>query len=294
MSNEIENNNVNTEATVAENANVEAPQAEAVVENRSSLLDGGGATDSVKEEVSADASWLNNLDEDLKASPYVKQFADKDLNDLVKSAVNAQSLIGKKIDDFSKEEIEKFYGKMGKPEAYTLPEDLSDEQKANLSSIYSEANLSQEQANILAEKFVLENREATAKTEETHKANLADVENELKEKYGKAYEKRIELATDALTQLGGQELLDAVNEAGLGLNAKFISAMSEVGKGMIEDTIISADKETRFGITPAEAKQQIAMIMGDPDKMAAWKNVTHPKHKAVKAEIKKYLAAQEK
>lgn len=284
MSNEIENNN-----TVIPTENKEAVTEEA----RSSLLDGKGTVEGVKE-VKIDSTWIDGLDEDLKASPYITQFKDKGINELIKSAVNAQSLIGKKVDDFSKEDVEGFYKKIGKPESYTLPEDLSDDRKSELSKLYSEANLSQEQANLLADNIVMETRTSVSEKEASYKVQMANVEAELKESYGGAYEKRMEMASNAILELGGQELLETINDAGLGLNAKFISAMSEIGKGMIEDTIVSADKETRFGITPAEAKAEIGYILADPEKMAAWKNPIHPNHKSVKSQVKRYLEAQGK
>lgn len=249
------------------------------------------AAEVAKEEVSApELDWKSVLSEELKESSFLKKFEGKTLEDVLKSAANAHSLVGKKVSDFTAEDLQAFREKVGIPtkkEDYKLPTELGEKLDV-LTEKYLEAGLTQEQAKSLTDTLIEQER-AAVKAEETALATkLSEAKERLEKEFGTAYEKRIDMATKAIKEYGGQALLDSINESGLGLNPDLIIAFSKIGKGMAEDTIVSSDMDTTFGITPEESKQRFAAIMSDPKKMAAWKNPTHPNHKAVIAEIRKY------
>lgn len=261
MSNEVETNNVNTEVqdvqNVSEEVKVESNETVAEVKEESVK-----ASEEVKE-----SSWLDNISPEFKDSSYLKGFEGKDLNEFVKSAINAQSLIGKKVDEFSKENIEAFYKKMGKPEEYVAPEKLAEDTKATLIEAANEANLTQEQFNKIADKLAVYNESTNKAKEEAYKQSQEAAEYELKKEFGDAFENRMELAKNAVVELFGEETSKLVLEGDLGNNPDFIKGMAKVGLTFKEDTIVSTDKKGTFGVTPDEAMKEINGLKKDADFM---------------------------
>lgn len=250
---------------------VEAPAEQEVVEQQEIEPAAEEAieetTQETQEEVTpTESSWFDNLPEELKESSYLAKFKDKSLNDVLKSAVNAQALIGKKIEDFSKEEIEGFYGKLGKPESpegYKFAEELGEDAVNDFRQAFHQANLTQEQAKNLSDQFIMAQRATQEAQAKEIELKMVDVKNELMKEFGSAYDQRIQLATKAIKDVGGEDLLKAINESGLGYNSNVIKSFAKLGMELGESKIVDADRASAFGVSPEEAKSEIDALKAD-------------------------------
>ena len=234
--------------------------------------------------------WTANLPGELKDTSFVHKFKDKDLSEVIKSAISAEKLIGKRVEDFSKEEVDAFMIKQGMPEApegYKFPEEVTE--KEVFADAFHKAKLTQEQAtalnNYLVEKQREESEALTAKSQQA----MMEAKEILTQEFGDAVEKRINLAKNTITELGGPDLLQHINRSGLGNNPAFIKMMAKVGVELGEHTMIASDAAKNFGLTSSDRQAALSQIMSDPAQMEAWKNPTHPNHTLVKAKVKELM-----
>lgn len=235
----------------------------------------------------AEAAWFDSLPEELKGNKSLTNF--KSVEDLAKSYANQLSLLGKKVSDWTAEDVSKFHTKMGrpeKPEEYKFAEEMDAAAKADFAAKAFEAGLTQEQAKILADKLVVDsrlNKEIEAKAEIELKNKWVE---ELKSEFGDAYDKRINLARKTFNELADDGLKELVVATGLHEHPNMIKLFAKIGKEFLEpDRIVSSDSDTTFGISPAEAQNRINAKLADPDFKRAYLSATHPKHKDALAEI---------
>lgn len=277
------------ENTISTETTVQAPVAEAVVVETAVTE----AVPEVKEvpvllekEVEETKTLLSLLSEEFKENKSLQNF--KDANDLAKSYVNLNSLLGKKVNDWSKEDVSGFLTKMGRPESqdkYVLPDELRD--AADLKLIGFKAGLSQEQLKMVADELILSNRSNTEKMNSELSKKKAETELALKNEFGEAYEKRMKLASKAIAALGGEKLLNLIGNSELGLDVDFIKSMAKYGIDHIDsDRIIHTEHSSSFGITPEEAKKMISIKMADKEFRARYTSASHSQHKEAVEEMR--------
>tara|TARA_Y100000310_G_scaffold239682_1_gene243372 strand:- start:10788 stop:11726 length:939 start_codon:yes stop_codon:yes gene_type:complete len=262
------------EDTVVEEATVAHESSnEGTVEQKDLLTeDTAEVVEEVKEDVNKEesepVSWLDSLDEELKNSTFVEKFKGKSINDVIRSAINAEKLIGKKIEDFSKEDFDKFAVKTGRPEestGYVMSDELTDQERYQ--SAFYDANLSKEQAKVLSDKLVEYQREIHESYQQQAKIAAEEAKQALMSEFGDAFESRLNIAKNTIKQYGGDELLQAINQSGLGNNPAVIKAFAKLGKDLGEDKIIGSDKRNVFGVTPSEAQEEISRLKKDTEFM---------------------------
>lgn len=229
------------------------------------------------------ASLINLLPEDMREIESLKSI--KDVATLAKSYIHAQSLIGKKVVDLSKEDIEPIFNKLGrpdKPEGYEIPEEGIDPQEVSkFRERAFKAGLTKEAAAQLFNEIATEQK---IKAEEAAKAraNRTEANNAaLKKEFGEALDLRIELAKKALDKFGGEEALKALETAGLSDNPAIIKLLSEAGKKLEEGRVLISDQDTKFGLTPEEKRAKARNLMRDP----AYLNKRDPRHEALVSQI---------
>lgn len=225
---------------------------------------------------------LSTLPDDIKTAKSLESI--NNFEDLAKSYVNAQSFIGKKFEDLTPEQLNDVYGKLGRPES---PEGYKFENTENdnpeLSSWFSEAvfdiGLNQEQAATLREKYN-EFVGGLQKEQEGAIENLmADQEKQLKQDFGPAYNERVELANRALSSYGGEELVEALKEAGMQNNPALVKAFAAIGMDMAEGKFVEGEGKGKFGMSSEEATQQIDALRKDEAFMKVFTDPTSSKHK---------------
>lgn len=210
------------------------------------------------EEVATESTWMDSLPSELKESSFVEKFKDKTLEEVIKSAISAEKLIGKKVEDFEQGDFDKYLTKQNIPTDatdYKLTEGL--ENTEEFTKVFHDAKLTQDQAKLLSDYVVEQNMAESARLQEQSVKLMEETKHELKREFGEAYDKRITLAKSAIKELGGDELLTTINDSGLGANAGFIKMMSNVGKEIGEHRIIKGEHTSSFGLTPEDARRLI-------------------------------------
>lgn len=192
----------------------------------------------------------------------------KSQDDLFKSFVNSQDLIGKKVADMSAEDLSKYYTKLGRPEtadAYKIEnEDLQEGTDLDWLKVSAhKAGISNEQLNALVgagaerDKNLLE-----ASNAEIAKAQDAQIA-EVKEAFGYDFEDKIKATNKALNYFGGEELLSLLKENNLGNNPIVIKAFHNASKLLSEHKGIEGGTSAPTqSIESIEA--QIASVRNDP------------------------------
>jgi len=218
-------------------------------------------------------SWRDNLEDDLKGHPIFEKYSSQ--YEANKALVKAQELIGKKgiippDENASKEDWDNFYKELGRPEKaedYTLPEveglpeDLPiDETLQNDFKTWAhEAGLTQKQVNFIYEKYQqamgafftgLED----AKTEQRNKA-----ETNLRQKLGKAYDAKINIAKKLIKNATEEEKSFFEEH---GNDPRLIGFLIRQAEWIGEDKLAGIPKT--LTMTPEEAKAEILRIKGDP------------------------------
>lgn len=248
-------------------------------------LEGGGNSESM-------ASWRDSLPEDLKNHPGLQDF--KDVPGLAKSYLDNQKYIGKDKIVIPGEDDEngwnEVYTKLGRPEKsddyeYSVPDELKDapideEAIKDARETFHKLGLTKKQAEGI---FELYNKGVVSKMQgtinqlnETRRIS----EETLKTKWGHAYEQNLNIAKNAMTELGDPNLVNTLNETGLGNDVRVIEMFYNIGLKISEDSSKGANQGGSFISTPEQAKAKIAQKYNDDKFMAAYNSVTHPEHKA--------------
>lgn len=274
------NTAISTEATATV-----VNQPSAPVEEATNVATPEAQPTTVAESISND--FLSSLSEELRGMKALQNF--KSAEDLAKSYMHANQLLGKRVIDLSAEDaahLAKLQGRPADMGEYKLPEGLPEGSADWYKGAALKAGLTQDQARIVADEFIMLER---ARTEEIVKEDSIRSEQwrgELKKEFGSAFDNQIEIAKRGVKEFAGEEVIDILNRTGLGDNPAIVKMFAKIGKELLEDSIVQADKASVFGITPGEAEKQIATLRGNPDFNAAYFNQRHPGHKNAVAQLK--------
>lgn len=235
---------------------------------------------------SVSSDFLSSLSEELKGHKALQNF--KSAEDLAKSYLNANQLLGKRMNELSAEDANYFKGLIGVPESadkYKLPEEMNADMAGWYKGLAHKAGLTQDQAKSVIDEYIMLERSQV----ERQKVEMDRVAGEwvegLKKEFGSAFEKQIEVAKRGVQAFGGDDIQQLLNETGLGNHPAVVKMFAKIGKELLEDSIVHADKEAVFGITPDNAKVMIEQKMGDAEFKKAYFNGMHPGHKSAVAEL---------
>lgn len=258
---------VSTEATEVAN---EAPVSESVEQ-----------TVKVKEQRLVDI-----LGDEFKEAKALQSF--KDVNDLAKSYLNANSLLGKRLSDMKPEDIAVLNSLRDIPlnkDDYVFADDVG----ADLTEIYKnisiKAGLTKEQAKIISDSFVELQRVESEKISADMDTNIINWHNELKKEFGDAYDKRIDVAKRGLNAFGDDGLKQLLKDTGLHQHPAMVKLFAKVGKELLEDSFIEADKSSKFGVTPEDANAMIKQNLANMEFRDAYYSAVHPGHALAVAEM---------
>lgn len=250
-------------------------------------------------------SWRTALPDDIRDHPDIARH--EDIASLVKEHVNAQSLIGRKGVILPKEgdaaDQARFFNELGRPEsadAYDLgefapPEGLGwdNELQSGMLSAFHDAGLSNAQVQKAMNSYAELSANAVSQMQEQVEASRNNNEAALRREYGHAYEARLNLASRAVQQFGGDGAADLLQSrladgSALGDNPAFIRLLVNAAENLGEDVLQS--DSTLSGAsshTPASAQQEIAKLYADPEFMAGYQDNHHPSHKEAVAQIQR-------
>lgn len=236
---------------------------------------------------------------DIKAHPSLADF--KSVDGLATSYVHQQPMIGAdKIavpgKDATPEDWEKLHTALGRPEVATgydfsglqVPEGLPWSKGVALGMIDAmhKAGLNQQQLSAILGRYMeLQNGEYQGALKSA--LETADgYEKSLREKFGMAYDAKVDLANRAFAAAAGSpERVDEIRKLGMAdgtpfgdspLLVELFASLAE--KGLTEDVLHGEKAGQRMTKTPAEAKDEIARRQRDPELQKVLADGGHPDH----------------
>ena len=233
------------------------------------------------------ASFVSGLSEDIRAEKSLQSF--KDVDALAKSYVELNKAFGKRLQDMTEDEVATYYGKLGRPET---PEGYEiagaaegDDISKQLAQVAFDNGISKDALHALSESYSELISEQVKMQQSQQQLSQEEQVKQIKEEFGAAFDERITLANNALKEFGGDELIQAIQQSGMGNNPALVKAFSEVGKLIAEDRPVGKQDTAKFGMTPAEASEKIAQLYKDDTFMQRWKSPTDPGHKSAVEQI---------
>lgn len=251
----------------------------------------------------AGPEWMASLPDDLKASKSLGKF--KDVENLARGYINAEQLVGRDKIPMPKTDAEfaEVYTKLGCPldiaeykvayESDGISEDikatLAEDLKAFLPM--AKANgLNNKQANGIFSEYVKLMAASAKDAQEKKDAEFAAADKAIKAEFGETTEVKLELANRMITALGGEKVVNAIANSGLGRNPEFVKMMVKLGEAHAEQ--LGIDKTGNNSLmTPADLRAQIATLQAHP----AYMDASHPEHKSVVDRVQQlFLRASQK
>ena len=243
---------------------VAQPEAAPMMETPSEVASGGSGNE-----------FLNMIPEELRDHPSISPI--KDVENLARSYVNAQRLIGTdKIpmpSNPTEEDLDRIYERLGRPstpEDYGISPDgsvVTEEVAKEYSDIAHKLRLTPDQAQGILEYYRGTVEQSGAATLEMAEIAREETVSSLKQEWGRAFEQKVDAAARAAQEFGNAEMFDITLQDGskLGDNPEFIKAFAKIAEFRqsvtSEDTV--ADMSQSNVMTPADAKAEIDAIMND-------------------------------
>jgi len=217
-------------------------------------------------------NWRSALPEELQSNPNLEKYSS--VESLAKAYINASSMLGRDKLNMPKsdEEWGDFYNKIGRPESPDgyefespqMPEEMpiDETMMSNFKEMAHQAGLTTKQANELQKWYFGQMGEQFESMVQSSEQEMTEAQNALRKEWGSAYDNKLNQAMRAVREFGGQDLVDSLEEAGVGNNTALIKAFAEAGSRIMGDKNLAGDNEG--GRTPGELKAQIAKIQSDP------------------------------
>jgi len=219
--------------------------------------------------------FLSTIPEELRDHPSLSPI--KDVENLARSYVNAQKLIGAdKIPmpvNPTDEDLDRIYGRLGRPETaegYEIPVDgniVTEEVAKDYANVAHKLRLSPQQASGILEYY----QSLAGQSEEAMAANdakiMQDTELSLKKEWGDDYGNKLAMAKEAVESFASTDMLEIRLADGtkVGNHPDFIKAfakMADFRHNMTsEDTV--ADAPMARTMNKQAAKNEIDAIMND-------------------------------
>lgn len=246
-------------------------EAEQVVQSEPTVLDtpaevaqGGSGND-----------FLNSIPEDLREHPSLSPI--KDVENLARSYVNAQRLIGAdKIPmpvNPTEEDLDKIYSRLGRPDTpqdYQIAADgnvITEERAAEYADIAHNLRLTPAQAQGVLEYYRSAVQNDLDSSAQANEAAIEQSMSQLQSEWGAKYESNIEAAQKAVDQFEAGNIMELQLADGskLGNHPDVIRAFARVAEfrqsATSEDTI--SEGASSLAMTPQQAQAEIDAIMND-------------------------------
>lgn len=243
---------------------VAQPEAATMMETPSEVASGGSGNE-----------FLSMIPEEIRGHPSISPI--KDVENLARSYVNAQRLIGAdKIPmpaNPTEEDLDRIYDRLGRPstpEDYGIAADgsvVTEEVAKEYSDIAHKLRLTPDQAQGILEYYRGTVEQSGAATLEMAEVAREETVSSLKQEWGRAFEQKVDAAARVAQEFGNPEMFDITLQDGskLGDNPDFIKAFAKIAEFRqsvtSEDTV--ADMSQSNVMTPADAKAEIDAIMND-------------------------------
>jgi hypothetical protein len=220
--------------------------------------------------------FLNMIPEELRDHPSLNPI--RDVGNLARSYVNAQRLIG--ADKLpmpmnpTDEDLDNIYGRLGRPETpegYEVTADgniVTEEIANDFKGVAHQLRLTPDQASGILEYYKSMSEGSVAKMQHSEQEYQQQVQTELKQEWGEAYESKIQSAANAFQEFASPEVLEMQLADGtkVGNHPDFIKAFANIASFRhsvtSEDTVSDS---TQAGFMSKNAAQaEINSIMTSP------------------------------
>jgi hypothetical protein len=222
---------------------------------------------------------LKFLDNDIRDSKSLNVFKGKKLDEalpqLVKNYVHAQQLTGKRVGQFTEEEIRAYVELPVKPADPDQYLNSLNDVEVELVDKYKQTMYDLGLDSAQAKRFLELQKSAAADTSaaELMQQQAEAAESELHDKFGLNYRKAMDTVKQAAQALGGDELVSKVLEAQV-KDPVLIAALYKVGKEMGAGTVVFKDA-AKVAFDPSVERSK---LLADPDFREAYFKNTHPRH----------------
>ena len=219
--------------------------------------------------------FLTSLPDEIREHPSLAPI--KDVENLARSYVNAQRLIGAdKVPmpvNPTDEDLDNIYGRLGRPETpqgYEIKPDgqvVTEEVAEQYADIAHRLRLSTEQAEGILEYYKSTIQQSSEAMQADVTAQVEQAETELRQEWGKAFEQKIQDAKGIFRDFASKDMLEMQLADGtlVGNHPEFIRAFAKIAEfrnsATSEDTITEAT--TNRALTPQQAQTEIDSIMND-------------------------------
>lgn len=235
------------------------------------------------------SSFVDSLNQELRNIPALKNF--KDVDSLAKSYIHANSLLGKKLQELSPEELKVAFGKMNEaPESidgYKLQG--SEVLKQEVVDFYKELGFGMKLNQGQMEMFINKMAELEGLHQNQVKSNMETFEKEsraeLEKDWGKLTDQKINLAEKAVLELGGPDLKAELEKQGLLKHPGLLKAFAKAGEGLMETGFAGETGNGMFSMTPEQAKAATKQKLMSTEFREAYFNNRHPAHKEAVKEM---------
>lgn len=229
-------------------------------------------------------TWRDSLPEDIREDATLAKYENVD--SLAAAHINLQRHLGadkiaKPVTDSDWNDVYNFLGRPEDANGYeiALPEDvqglISEESLNGLQSKAHELGLNQSQFTGLMDWWSNDQGRQMAAHKEGLETAITDAESAMKEEWGRAYEQNLAASQKAVQEYGGDELVQYLNESGLGNNPALIKAFANIAKANMPDKDLAGPQNNaEAALTPQEARDQASTLMAHP----AYMDKTHPEH----------------
>lgn len=205
-------------------------------------------------------AWGAQLSKELKENKDAVKTLSKfeDISSLATSYIELEKKIGSMHtipgEKATKEEIDAFYKKLGKPEAadkYGFKQEW-DAEKRFAQAAY-EANLSDAQAKSLYAFFHKIGEDQQAQLAEAVKKQAQETDAALKKEFGNKASEKMSHYTKALKTFGSDAILSQLEQTGLAFHPDFVKMFIKIGEALGESrTVVGSGKADSGGITRAQ------------------------------------------
>ena len=243
---------------------IEQVAQSATLETPAEVAQGGSGND-----------FLGMIPEELRDHPSLSPI--KDVENLARSYVNAQKLIGAdKIPmpvNPSDEDLDRIYNRLGRPETpqgYEIAVDgniVTEEVAQDFAEISHKLRLTPDQAKGIMDYYRSSVEQTNAGSTEQAEAFRQTTEEALKSEWGRAYDQKLNQAVNAAKELSNPEIFDLQLSDGsrLGDNPEFIKTFAKIAE--FRQTVTSEDTISENAqanvMTPKQAQAEIDAIMNN-------------------------------
>lgn len=246
--------------------------------------------------------WRSLLTDEQRVDPTIQRF--KDPSSLAKSYLELNRTLGGdarsqlvKLPDGTADDAawQDYYNRVRpeKPGNYEFKAELPEGMQVDgsLQEAFRDAahkhGLTKRQAeSIFADVLELQTKQFSTATAEAEK-NLFQLNQQLKQEWGAAYEHKMDNINNALDKYTTPELIDLLHATGLNTHpamARFLDAVvKDLGEGTVAVKNNGATGEAV--LTPGEAAAMIAQLQSDKEFMQAYLTKQHPGHEVAMAKM---------